>query len=217
MDETNERRRMPNAAGVAGDFHPGGEHVDEVTAMRLADGAAVPEGAAAHAAGCRRCAALVAALRAEAQSLFAALALDADEVAFMLGAALPALTPRMVEREAARVAREQRRNVVLFGMAVVALLVVYALWLVVSATLGSGLDLARRAGLTAAVARAVAGGSITVAQSLWNAVDLAVRAPLLDAPALPLLAVAGAMWLALCVAGTVQNRRGAEPARLTPV
>jgi hypothetical protein len=203
---------MPDSDTMAHANHTDGrEHLDDLAALRLADGAPAPESAvhAAHAAACPPCAARVAAFRAEAESLLAAFALADDETALLDRAALPRQVAARVEREAARARRHRERAAAALGVALGALLLAYAGWLTAARLLGAGLDLARRAGLTTVLAHAIAGWAITLVQALWNALALASQTPLVAAPVLPALALAAAIWLALGLVGPAGGRRPA--------
>jgi hypothetical protein len=75
--------------------------------------------------------------------------------------------------------------------------------------LGAGLELARRAGLTTVLAHAITGWAIALAQALWDTLALASQTPIVAAPALPTLALAGAIWLALWLVGPAGGRHPA--------
>ena len=186
----------------------GSRHLDDLAALRLADGAPWPE-AAVHAAACPTCAARVAALRAEAESLLAAFALDDNESALLDRAALPRLVAARVEGETARARRHRERAAAALGVALGAMLLAYTGWLAAAPLLGAGLELARRAGLTTVLAHAITGWAVALAQALWDTLALASQAPIVAAPALPMLALAGAIWLALCLVGPVGGRHPA--------
>jgi hypothetical protein len=62
------------------------------------------------------------------------------------------------------------------------------------------METARQAGLTALVANVAAGWAVALVQWLWQATMAIAELPGIDTPALPLLALAAMLWLALGLA-----------------
>jgi hypothetical protein len=183
--------------GASGDA---GEHLDDLVAMTLADGEALP-GAAAHAAGCAFCAGRVAAFRVEAATLSRLVALDADELAFLEAAQLPT---RMVAWAAAPpFARPFAQRWETPGLLLATLVVAAAGalgWQTATSLLASVMETARAAGASAVIANLVAGWAVALIQLLWQGVIAIGDLPAIDTPALPLLALAAIMWLTLGLA-----------------
>ena len=173
-------------------------HLDDVAAMMLADGERLPD-AAAHVSACPACAARVAAFRSEADALAGSLALDPDETAFLQAAALPARVAAWAPLPmAGRAALARRWESPATMAAVVALAATGTFgWQLGSTLLAAGLDTASRAGATAVAADLAMGWIIALARLAWAALDAIARLPLIDSPALPLLALTASLWVLL--------------------
>jgi hypothetical protein len=190
---------MPMTESPAPDERPEQSHIDELTAMLLADGEPVPAPAAAHAAACAPCTARVAAFRAEAGRLVAGFALDDGEATFLRRAALPQRVAALADAEGARVRRAPREGVAALAVFVAAALAGSFGWLATAPLVRDGYEIARRLGATALVAQVVSGWAIAGARAAWDVLAVAGRAPLLGEPAIPLLALALLTWLALAI------------------
>jgi hypothetical protein len=174
-----------------------GGHLDELEAMLLADGMPVPADAAQHAATCAACAAQVSLLRTEADALHRALALDEEEHAFLFQSRLPERVAALARTAPAWDEADVRWGTAPFGFALIALLAGYVGWLAAAPLLGSGLDLARRSGVTTLIVQRLLDALIWLVQSLWSAVALAAQTPLVGSPALSALGMAVVAWLAI--------------------
>ena len=187
---------------------PGGAHLDDLAAMLLADGEVVAPATAAHAAACEVCGARVAAFRAEAATLSASLALDEDELAFLLRAQVPQAVATLVSGAAAPpVARDSPASL----LAMLALAAAgYAGWLLAQPLVDGVIEAGRRAGLTSLAAQALAAWFIAAAQVVWAAVEAGQGWLVVDSPHLPMLALALVAWVAVWL--TSRPARQTEPA-----
>lgn len=167
-------------------------HPDELTLLLIADGEAAPPDAAAHVARCDACGARVAALRTEAASLCAALALAPEEVEFLLAAALPR---RLATR--ASVAAGGWRSVAGLLWIFLPMAVAYAGWLAVLPVIDGWLDLARRSGVTVVLTSAATSLALRAADAYASLVEAASLVPGFSAPLLSLSLLAALTWLAL--------------------
>ncbi len=174
-----------------------GEHLDDLTAMMLADGERLAS-PAAHAASCRVCAARIADFRAEAGALARAFALDVEEAALLAASRLPARLAAWNGAVSGRLALAQRWETPAVLIAAIAVAATGTLgWQLTSSLMATGLDTASRAGATAVLANALMGWLIAFAQFAWSAIDTVTQLPAIDSPALPLLAITAVLWALL--------------------
>ncbi len=173
--------------------------MDELAAMLLADGQPLPA-AADHVATCPLCAGRIAALRAEAAMFASALALDAEELAFLQAAQVPA---RVAAWSAVPFGRPLAKRWETPGLFLATLAVVAAGavgWQVATSTLAASVAVAGGAGGTALVANLLAGLMLDLVRLLWQAAPTVTTLPAIDSPALPMLALAVMLWLVLALA-----------------
>jgi hypothetical protein len=184
---------------------PARDHLDDLTAMRLADGEPIPEGTAAHVADCLACRGRVATFRADGVALASALALDESDLAFLFRAQLPvqaavlAAAPRLapsgeVLLSDGSVARDTPATLA----AILAVSAAgYAGWVAAGSVLAPWFGAARQLGLTSMAAQFVASILFDFALALWRGFQMLAGQPWIESPTLPVLVLALLTWAAV--------------------
>ncbi|MGH2353390.1 MAG: hypothetical protein ACRDI2_06015 [Chloroflexota bacterium] len=187
---------MIDSTKIAG--RPPGGHLDELTAMLIADGEPVAAPLADHATTCAICAALVAAFRVEGSALASTFALDDDELGRLRQAGVPGQVAAVTGGRAQYLFQplQQDTPASLLAMLIVAI-AGYVGWLFAPPVLLAGFELARRSGAATIAAQVVTGWVLTMLWSLWNVFRAVEQLRVLDAPALPMLALAVLTWVAI--------------------
>ncbi len=182
---------------VQADVHPD-VHLDEVAAMRLADGEPVDARLTGHAARCPLCAALISTFRDEAVVLSASVSLDETELSALLRAQVPARVASLVSGPAAVPFPDVQRDTPasLLAMLITAT-VGYFAWLLAQPTLEAGLDIVRRSGALTIAAQYLANWAFALMWTFWDVFQAVESLRLLEAPALPLFFLAFLAWLAI--------------------
>jgi hypothetical protein len=180
------------------------EHLDELAAMRLADGEPVDPPLARHARGCDLCAAFVAALRDEGLFLNSALTLDASELTILAQARLPAQVAAMAS--AAPVMHPflatqpvQRDSPATLVAMLITALAGYVGWLLAQPMLAGAMEIARRSGAATVATRWLADWVFNLLWTFLSFFNTVQSLRLLENPTLPLALLAVLAWLALAI------------------
>jgi hypothetical protein len=196
--------RPAGPADSADPMKPPDGHLDELAAMRLADGEPVDPLLAHHAERCDLCAAFVSALRDEGLFLNSALALDASELAILAQAQLPAQVAALAAAAPglhpfpATQPIQRDSPATLVAMLITAL-AGYIGWLLAQPMLAAGLEFARRSGAATVATRWLADWVFNLLWTFLGFVNIVQSLRLLDNPTLPLALLAVLAWLALAI------------------
>lgn len=173
-------------------------HLDELTAMRLADGEAVGLPVTSHAARCRLCTALVSAFRSETAALTSAMALDETELTTLLQARVPGHLAALASGHAVGPVPDVQRDTPASLLAMLATAIVgYFGWILAQPALEFSLDIARRSGALTIVAQYLTNWAFRLVWAFWDVFQTVEALRLLNAPALPLFFLAILAWLAM--------------------
>ncbi|HEX2033410.1 MAG TPA: hypothetical protein VHS99_04430 [Chloroflexota bacterium] len=187
----------PTPTGEPRGREPDG-HLDDVTAMRLADGERVAPPAASHATRCVLCASLVAAFRVESQALASAFSLDDAELRFLSQAQVPAQVASVASGRAQFSFLHVPRDT---PASLLPILLVatggYIVWWFAQPLLATALSLARRSGVTDVAVQYVTSQAFNLLWFLWSAFLAIGEVQLLHQPTVPLLVIAVLTWLAM--------------------
>lgn len=187
---------------IAPPRYKAGEHLDDLAAMRLADGEPVAPEAAAHVAACTACAARVAAWRRETETLHSFLELDAAEAATLDQAALP----RRLEAQAAVAVRlESLGWLAAIGFALATGLLGWTFVAALAAPLLSALGNVGGWGLVLGL---VAGRLPAFAQAAWQAILATGHLPVVQVPELTSAMLALLLWAALAAHARLRSTFG---------
>jgi hypothetical protein len=193
---------------VAGARERPDEHLDELAAMRLADGESVDPPLARHARRCDLCATFVSALRDEGLFLNAALALDPSELTALAQAQLPAQVAALAS--AAPVAPPvllpfpatqpiQRDGPATLVAMLITAFAGYIGWLLAQPMLAGALEIARSTGAATVATRWLAEWVFNLLWASLAFLDTVQSLHLLENPTLPLALLAVLAWLALAI------------------
>ena len=179
----------PPASGGPDDGADDG-HLDDLAAMRLADGEAAGAQHAAHVAACPVCRAIVDTFRTESAQLAQAFQLEESDMAALLSAALPQRVAARAIELGAVPAMAAKRDVagLALGAAVAGAMAALG-WQAAAGALIPGMAGAPWSNLPATVASMLVGWMIAVVRFGWVALQAIDQIPFVDTPAIPVLAV----------------------------
>lgn len=172
-------------------------HLDELTAMRLADGEPVGLPVTSHAARCRLCTALVSAFRSETVALTGAMALDEIELTTLRRAHVPGQVAALASVRVDPVPAVQRDTPASLLAMLVTAVAGYFGWLLAQPALELSLDIATRSGALTIVAQYLTSWAFRLVWAFWDVFQTVEAMRLLNAPALPLFFLAILAWLAM--------------------
>jgi hypothetical protein len=185
--------RIPGIPGIPGipieHLGPRG-HLDDLAAMRLADGETVSPAAQQHAAACAVCSALVSGFRQEAAAFAGAFALDADECAVLAAARLPQRIAAFVAQSPWAQPLPQRESPASLAAIVAVATGGYAGWWVLTSAAAPYVRAAQDLGLGSIALQLLGTLLIRFFVLLWQVAAAAAEQPLVQAPALPALLTA---------------------------
>jgi hypothetical protein len=165
-------------------------HLDDLAAMRLADGEAVSPAAQQHAAACAVCSALVAGFRQEAAAFAGAFALDADECAVLAAARLPQRLAAFVAQSPWAQPLPQRESPASLAAIVAVAIGGYAGWWALTSAAEPYVRAAQDLGLGSIALQVLGTLLIRFFVLLWQVAAAAAELPWVEAPALPALLTA---------------------------